>query len=246
MKKSKSLLVLLAVLSLSTLLIVPGEALAKKKKSPTCTLTASPNAVMQGGSLTLSWSTTRATTFEISNVGTVAPVGTGWVVVVPESTGSYTGTVVGRGGTATCAVYVEVRTTRLVGRWDISFDRVFALPPDGFGRVDDLRFPEEHMLLQSGLVYEGGREGYQGVFPGHPNSWVYFLSYPPTHAGGREYIEIYANVPDFSGWLDLDFSCQTFFDPINMWGWGVFRGEYRDGSQVPVNLFAGACNTIKR
>ena len=68
--------------------------------------TATPGSIDEGGSATLSWTTTDATTVTISGVGTVAVSGT--QVVTPTVTTTYTLTAIGPGGTATATVTVRV------------------------------------------------------------------------------------------------------------------------------------------
>ena len=77
--------------------------------APTCTLSASPSSVLQGGTSTLSWTTANATSFSIDNsIGSVSPVDAGSKDVSPSSTTTYTGTVTGPGGTAHCTTKVMV------------------------------------------------------------------------------------------------------------------------------------------
>ena len=73
---------------------------------PTCTLTANPTSVSSGGSSTLSWSTTDATSFSI-NGGAQALNGTASTGAI-YSTSVYNGTVSGAGGTGNCSATVNV------------------------------------------------------------------------------------------------------------------------------------------
>lgn len=71
---------------------------------PTCTLTSQS---MVDGAATLSWTTVNGTTFSINQgIGSVTPVSAGTRSVAPTVTTTYTGTVVGAGGTATCSTTV--------------------------------------------------------------------------------------------------------------------------------------------
>ena len=76
--------------------------------APSCTLTAVPSTISQGGMTTLSWTWANATSLSIDQgVGLVAPAG-GSVAVFPATTTTYTATATGSGGTATCAATVTV------------------------------------------------------------------------------------------------------------------------------------------
>jgi uncharacterized repeat protein (TIGR01451 family) len=75
---------------------------------PYCALSASPSTITSGGSSTLTWNTTAGTTFTISTIGVVTPTGGGMTSVSPTVTTTYTGTVVGPGGTAQCQTTVTV------------------------------------------------------------------------------------------------------------------------------------------
>ena len=80
--------------------------------APSCTLSASPSTVTPGSTSTLTWTTTNATTFEIDHgIGTSTPV-LGGSTTTPAITGdtTFAGTVVGPGGTASCAASVTVTT----------------------------------------------------------------------------------------------------------------------------------------
>ncbi len=77
--------------------------------APTCTLTASPYQIYQGGTSVLSWTTTNATSFTIDqSVGSVTPVSGGSESVSPTANTLYTGTATGAGGTVTCTAKVKV------------------------------------------------------------------------------------------------------------------------------------------
>jgi hypothetical protein len=72
---------------------------------PTCKLSASPSTIAKGGSSTLSYSSTNASSFTISPVVGSVPVNTsGSRSVSPTVTTTYTGSVTGPGGSASCTV----------------------------------------------------------------------------------------------------------------------------------------------
>jgi len=91
----------------------PFSIVAATTDNPSCTLSASPASIAFGGSSSLSWTTTNATTFSIDNsIGSVTPVASGSKTVSPTATTLYTGTVTGTGGTtATCTKEINVTTT---------------------------------------------------------------------------------------------------------------------------------------
>lgn len=75
--------------------------------SPNCSISASPSSIEQGNSSTLTWSSNHATSATINQgIGSVAVNGSR--SVSPSSTTSYTLTVSGPGGTATCATSIGV------------------------------------------------------------------------------------------------------------------------------------------
>jgi len=75
--------------------------------APTATFSANPTTIPQGGSSTLSWSTTNATSVSINNgIGPVAASGS--LAVQPAATTTYTLTATGLGGTATPSTTVTV------------------------------------------------------------------------------------------------------------------------------------------
>lgn len=77
---------------------------------PTCALSANPNTITPGGSTTLSWTSTNATTFTISGLGAVTPNIAGSRTVQPTTTTNYSATVSGANSSAasTCSVIVTV------------------------------------------------------------------------------------------------------------------------------------------
>jgi len=75
--------------------------------APTATFSANPTTIAQGGSSTLSWSATNATSVSISNgIGPVAASGS--LAVQPAATTTYTLTASGPGGSATASTTVTV------------------------------------------------------------------------------------------------------------------------------------------
>jgi hypothetical protein len=75
--------------------------------APTCSLTADPPSITNGGSSTLTWTTTNATSLSIDQgIGSVALSGS--KQVNPTVTTTYTGTVTGDGGTNTCSATLTV------------------------------------------------------------------------------------------------------------------------------------------
>ena len=89
-----------------------GNRLELNQTAPsavTASLTASPTSIASGGSSTLTWATTNATSASIDNgVGAVSPVAGGSVAVSPTSTTTYTLTATGPGGVATSQATVTV------------------------------------------------------------------------------------------------------------------------------------------
>ncbi|HVW82614.1 MAG TPA: hypothetical protein VHC68_01585, partial [Candidatus Paceibacterota bacterium] len=79
---------------------------------PSCTLTASPTQVASGGTSTLTWTTTHATSFSIDQgIGTLTPTSGGSTTTPPiTSDTTYTGTATGPGGTVTCTAAVTVQS----------------------------------------------------------------------------------------------------------------------------------------
>ncbi len=74
---------------------------------PTITFAGSPSSITQGGSTTLSWTSTNADTVSIdNNIGPEQPNGS--VVVSPKSPTAYTATAIGPGGTVSSTFKVDV------------------------------------------------------------------------------------------------------------------------------------------
>ncbi|MES2135390.1 MAG: hypothetical protein V4449_04070 [Patescibacteria group bacterium] len=89
-----------SVLCAVTVTITPEPA-------PTCTLSANPTSINEGGSSTLSWTTTNVTSVNINQgIGSVTQNGS--TSVSPNSSTVYTLTATGPGGTVTCAQGVTV------------------------------------------------------------------------------------------------------------------------------------------
>ncbi len=79
---------------------------AAQAAAPSCVLTLSAPSVVYGNQLTLSWSSQRATAGSITGVGSVGASGS--ARVSPGTSGTYTGTFTGTGGTGRCTVSVTV------------------------------------------------------------------------------------------------------------------------------------------
>ncbi len=76
---------------------------------PSCTLSVSPTNIRPGDPVTLSWSSSNATSFHIDQgVGSVPLSGSR--TVYPGGSRTYVGTASGPGGTVTCAVHVSTRS----------------------------------------------------------------------------------------------------------------------------------------
>jgi uncharacterized repeat protein (TIGR01451 family) len=78
--------------------------------APTCTMTVTPDSIVNGGNATLAWNSTNATSASINQgIGTVAVDGSR--VVSPNQTTTYTGTFTGSGGVVTCSAMLTVSGT---------------------------------------------------------------------------------------------------------------------------------------
>ncbi|MDB5195415.1 MAG: hypothetical protein JWO84_599 [Parcubacteria group bacterium] len=75
--------------------------------APTCVLEADPTSIAQGGSSTLRWGVTNATSVTLAGSQT-ASIHSGQLVVTPSQTTTYTLTARGNGGTVTCTATVTV------------------------------------------------------------------------------------------------------------------------------------------
>lgn len=85
-----------------------GAEVTTPANAATCTLSASPSGIIPGGSSTLSWTTTDASSASIDNgVGSVS-TGSGSTSVTPSATTLYTLTVSGTGGGGSCTATVGV------------------------------------------------------------------------------------------------------------------------------------------
>ena len=79
-------------------------------EAPVCTLTASPTSIVRGGSATLTWTTTRATSVSIDQgIGPISLDGSR--SVSPNQTTTYTLTATGNGRTVTCDKTIVVTET---------------------------------------------------------------------------------------------------------------------------------------
>jgi phospholipase C len=111
----KCLLRLAAVFFLGSILAIMingcsgvGTALTNTSNSsaPSVNISSSSSTINAGQSVTLTWSSSNATSAQISNIGTVSTSGS--VTVSPAQTTTYVITVTGPGGTATGQVIVTV------------------------------------------------------------------------------------------------------------------------------------------
>ena len=75
---------------------------------PTIILNADPSSIEQGSSSTLSWTTTNASSVDISGLGSFAANGS--TIVTPPATTTYTATATGQGGTTNASTTVTVVT----------------------------------------------------------------------------------------------------------------------------------------
>jgi len=85
----------------------PSPPPAAPPASPTVNLQASPNTIQRGESVTLTWSSTNATTLSLSpGIGNVSAEGT--QRVTPQDSITYTLTATGPGGSADATVHISV------------------------------------------------------------------------------------------------------------------------------------------
>jgi hypothetical protein len=92
-------------------IIIPPIAAPVVLPVPQCTLTANPTSIQVGTNTQLSWTTTNANSITVDQgVGSLTPVLGGTKVITPTVTTTYTGTVVGAGGTSNCTATVTVTT----------------------------------------------------------------------------------------------------------------------------------------
>jgi peptidoglycan-associated lipoprotein len=84
----------------------PTAPLAPPPTKPTATISANPNAIQQGQTVTLAWSTTDASEADISGLGAVATSGS--QRISPTTSTSYTITAKGPGGTVEASTRVTV------------------------------------------------------------------------------------------------------------------------------------------
>ena len=105
------LLALIAIVSLVAQVSCGGNAAAAPSQpAPTVQLSANPASINSGGSSTLTWSTTHATTVTIDH-GIGAVQATGSVQVSPAATTTYKITASGPGGTADATATVTVNAS---------------------------------------------------------------------------------------------------------------------------------------
>src|SRR3989344_7522336 len=80
----------------------------KPKPKPSCVISANPNSIQNGGSSSLSWTSKNSSSATLSVVGSVGTSGS--FPVFPSGTTTYTLTVKGSGGKATCKTTVVVQS----------------------------------------------------------------------------------------------------------------------------------------
>ena len=90
----------------TTITVVPPN----QPEPPVCQLTISPSSIVRGGSATLTWSTSRATSVSIDQ-GIGGVNATGNRSVSPNQTTTYTLTATGNGQTVTCPATITVTDT---------------------------------------------------------------------------------------------------------------------------------------
>ena len=92
----------------------------------TCTLRSDPALITQGKQSILSWKTTNASAFSINQgIGSVVPVTSGSRSVTPTATTTYTGTVIGSGGSGQCTTSIKVTVLPFASQatwnsWDVT------------------------------------------------------------------------------------------------------------------------------
>ena len=80
----------------------------QQQQTPSCSISANPSSVQSGGSSTLTWSSTNATSATLNqSIGNVGLSGS--YTVSPAVTTTYTLTVTGPGGTVNCQTYITVQ-----------------------------------------------------------------------------------------------------------------------------------------
>lgn len=77
---------------------------------PTCSISANPSSVANGGSTTLTWNSSNATSASLTDAGSVNPNGS-FTFNGITTTKTYVLTVTGNGGTNTCSTTVNTNTT---------------------------------------------------------------------------------------------------------------------------------------
>ncbi|MDO8548110.1 MAG: pilin [bacterium] len=116
MKSLMRLWAFLLIVSYGATLALPAVALAVVAPFPTCAITITPSVVEAGGSATLTWRSTNATTGAITNIGNVDPNGSRQIL--PPTTAQitvYVGSFTGPGGTANCVASVQITYGSVTG-----------------------------------------------------------------------------------------------------------------------------------
>lgn len=86
---------------------VNSACTVEARPAPTCSISLNPTTINQGSASTISWNSTNADSFYISNLSYVTPNTSGGTSVGPSSSTGYNGTVVGN-GTAYCSATLTV------------------------------------------------------------------------------------------------------------------------------------------
>lgn len=103
--------------------------------APTCSLSASPGAILTGQSATLSWSSSNASSASVDQgVGSV-PLPSGAQSITPAATATYTMSVSGAGGSTTCQATVTVNTPALADFSVNASSSTVSLPASGAASV---------------------------------------------------------------------------------------------------------------
>lgn len=183
---------------------------------PTCSLNVTPGTIEQGGTASLGWTTTNATSLSIDQgIGSVTPVASGSRSITPTATTTYTGTATGPSGSVQCSATINVTpSTQLVwNSWNVVTQ---AGSPQGrvtsvFGSVAaDMEFYESTNnfgVTKSALfsTFNAGTHPTAGIFLGQ--YWANATGNAQPHAGkstvGRGSGTGEGNTPNPTGVMDL-------------------------------------------
>ena len=104
-----------AFIVISIFSFAPSSVFAQTPPPPTCTLSANPNSITIGGSVTLKWTSQNATAGTISHIGSVGPSGSVSLLPSAASQTTFTGTFTSPSGTATCFATITVSAAATSG-----------------------------------------------------------------------------------------------------------------------------------